>query len=162
MMQNTPMKTVKDIPLSQLVELLGPYGLEIQIVADGSAIPGSYWGDEEAGLIGSRLLLRDDTPVHSALHEACHYICMDQQRKEALHTDAGGTDVEENAVCYLQILLADKMPSYSSGEAMQDMDSWGYSFRNGSAKSWFESDAEDAVEFLLERDLHCVKNQQCE
>lgn len=147
-MQNTAMKTVKDIPLSQLVELLTPFGLELEMVADGSEIPGSFWGDEEAGLIKNRLLLRADTPIHSALHESCHYICMDQQRKETVHTDAGGTDVEENAVCYLQIQLAEKMPSYSSAEAMADMDEWGYSFRNGSAKSWFESDAEDAVEFL--------------
>lgn len=152
-MQNTAMKTVKDIPISELVELLGVYGLEIESVADGESIPGSYWGDEEAGLIKNKLLLRDDTPIHSALHEACHYMCMDELRKATVHTDAQGTDVEENAVCYLQIVLADKMPSYSSAEAMADMDEWGYSFRNGSAKSWFESDAEDAIEFLKSRDL---------
>jgi hypothetical protein len=152
-MQNTAMKTVKDIPLSQLVELLGPYGLELEVVAEGVEIPGSYWGDEEAGLIRNRLLLRNDTPIHSALHEGCHYICMDQQRKQSVHTDAGGSDIEENAVCYLQIQLAARMASYSSIEAMADMDEWGYSFRNGSAQSWFESDAEDAVEFLKENDL---------
>lgn len=156
LVQNTAMKTVKDIPLTELVELLGPFGLKLERVADGVEIPGSYWGDEEAGLIKNRLLLRNDTPIHSALHEACHYICMDPQRKESVHTDAGGTDIEENAVCYLQIQLADKMESYSSSEAMADMDEWGYSFRNGSAKSWFESDAEDAVEFLKSNSLWIV------
>ena len=54
--------------------------------------------------------MRDDTPVHSALHEACHYICMDKQRRNDLDTDAGGGYEEENGVCYLQILLADHLP----------------------------------------------------
>lgn len=30
----------------------------------------------------------------------------------------------------------------------RDMDSWGYSFRLGSARTWFNEDADDAVEFL--------------
>lgn len=155
------MKTVNDIPISQLVELLGPYGLEIKTVANGEEIPGSYWGDEEAGLIKNLLLVRGDTPVHSALHEACHYICMDEQRKATVHTDAGGSDVEENAVCYLQIQLADRMKSYSAAESMADMDEWGYSFRNGSAKSWFESDAEDAIAFLKKHYIW-LNSEQCE
>ena len=29
-----------------------------------------------------------------------------------------------------------------------DMDAWGYSFRLGSSRAWFEQDAEDAVEWL--------------
>ena len=36
---------------------------------------------------------------------------------------------------------------------MQDMDSWGYSFRLGSAQAWFERDAEDARHWLLLRDV---------
>ena len=32
---------------------------------------------------------------------------------------------------------------------MQDMDTWGYTFRLGSARAWFEQDAEDAREWLL-------------
>jgi hypothetical protein len=31
----------------------------------------------------------------------------------------------------------------------QDMDAWGYSFRLGSAKAWFEEDAQDAKQWLL-------------
>ncbi len=87
--------------------LLRRYGLRVEWTPDGSAIPGSYWGDREAGLIGERLWVRDDTPVHSALHEAGHAICMDAERRALLHTDAGGECIEENGVCYLQILLAD-------------------------------------------------------
>ncbi len=36
---------------------------------------------------------------------------------------------------------------------MQDMDSWGYTFRLGSARAWFEQDAEDARAWLEERNL---------
>ncbi|VAW82508.1 FIG01181932: hypothetical protein, partial [hydrothermal vent metagenome] len=103
-----------------------------------------------AGLVGTQLLLRDDTPVHSALHEACHFICMTPDRREGLHTDAGGDYDEENAVCYLQILLAGLLPEVGRERMMADMDAWGYSFRLGSTKAWFERDAEDAREWLIE------------
>ena len=126
--------------------LLARWGQALEPVADGQAIPGSFWGESEAGLIGHRLFARGDTPIHSVLHEACHYICMSPQRRERLHTDAGGRDpVEENATCYLQCLLADHLPGYSRARMFRDMDAWGYSFRTGSAKSWFEQDAEEAL-----------------
>jgi hypothetical protein len=37
---------------------------------------------------------------------------------------------------------------------MADMDAWGYSFRLGSTRAWFENDAEDARAFLAARSLH--------
>ncbi|NIS90685.1 MAG: hypothetical protein GTN98_11520, partial [Woeseiaceae bacterium] len=49
--------------------------------------------------------MRSDTPVHSLLHETCHIICMSRERRAELETDAGGDDLEEAAVCYLQVLL---------------------------------------------------------
>lgn len=133
--------------------LLAGYGLEIVEVAAGEAIPGSYWGDDEAGLIADRLYVRPDTPLHSVLHEACHYICMDAERRARLHTDAGGDHGEENAVCYLQIVFADRIPGFGSHRCMRDMDAWGYTFRLGSARAWFEGDAEDAVEELRRRGI---------
>ena len=134
-------------------ELLSRYQLElIDSLADES-IPGSFWGDEEAGLIENRLYCRDDTPVHSALHEACHYICMDQQRRDGLHTDAGGGYDEENGVCYLQILLADSVKEMGRDRMFSDMDEWGYSFRLGSARKWFNEDAEDAIQWLSQYGL---------
>lgn len=133
--------------------LLARYGLVLEQVPHGRDIPGSYWGDEEAGLIGRRLLARRDTPVHSILHEACHFICMDPQRRDDLHTDAGGDDLEECAVCYLQIALAAALPGLGAARMLTDMDCWGYSFRLGSARAWFETDAEDARAWLLERGL---------
>ena len=36
---------------------------------------------------------------------------------------------------------------------MQDMDSWGYSFRLGATRRWFEEDADDARAWLLEHGL---------
>jgi hypothetical protein len=36
---------------------------------------------------------------------------------------------------------------------MRDMDAWGYSFRLGSAKAWFEVDADDARQWLLDQGL---------
>ena len=74
---------------------------------------------------------------------------MDKQRRLELHTDAGGDYDEENAVCYLSILLAEALPGYSSRIMMKDMDQWGYTFRLGSAHDWFEQDAEDARKWLL-------------
>ncbi len=136
--------------LDALRRLLGPYGLQIGQVARGDAIPGSYWGDSEAGLVGDTLFLRDDTPLHSALHEACHYVCMDARRRGTLHTDAGGDVAEENAVCYLQGLFADTLPAYDRLRLFADMDAWGYSFRLGCARLWFERDAMDARSWLLE------------
>ncbi len=116
-------------------------------------IPGSYWHEDEAGIIGLRVLVRHDTPLHSILHEGCHTICMDQQRRAVLHTDAGGEYAEEDAVCYLQILLADLIPGFGRERMWQDMDAWGYTFRLGSAQRWFQEDAEDAREWLVQHGL---------
>ncbi|WP_245586137.1 elongation factor P hydroxylase [Solimonas soli] len=128
--------------------LLEPLGLRIAPVADGETIPGSYWGECEAGLIGDTLYLRGDTPVHSALHEASHWLCADEARRATLHTNAGGDDVEEHAVCYLECLLAARLPGYSQARCFADMDAWGYHFVLGSARAWFERDAEDAIAWL--------------
>ena len=137
----------------QLQQLLKPYHIEIVHVAADQTIPGSFFGEREAGLIGNQLYLREDTPVHSALHEAGHYICMDPQRRSTLHTDAEGDYDEENGVCYLQILLADHLDNMDSMQMMRDMDRWGYSFRLGSARSWFEQDADDARDWLLRHNI---------
>lgn len=138
-----------ELPAGELTTLLGRYRLHLQPVAGNQVIPGSYWGDSEAGLIGATLYLRPDTPVHSALHEACHYVCMDGRRRRRLDTDAGGDYAEENAVCYLQILLAGQLPDVGQARVLADMDAWGYSFRLGSAAAWFRYDADDARQWLL-------------
>jgi len=133
--------------------LLQQLGLNLQLVDANAEIPGSFWGDEEAGLIQNSIYGRADTPVHSFMHEACHYVCMDEQRRLHLHTNAGGSSDEENAVCYLQILLADALPGFGRDTMFNDMDAWGYSFRLGSVKRWFNEDAEDARQWLEARHL---------
>lgn len=142
-----------DINPGTLGELLDRYRLMITRVDDDDSIPGSFWGDEEAGLIGNTLYYRSDTPIHSVLHEAGHYICMDERRRQSLDTDAGSDDCEENAVCYLQVILADQLDEMGRNRMFADMDSWGYSFRLGSSRCWFESDADDAIQWLRQRQL---------
>jgi hypothetical protein len=131
--------------------LLSQLGLELQAVPDNDPIPGSFWGECEAGLIGTTVYARADTPVHSLLHEASHLLVMPPERREAVHTDATDSVPEEDAACCLQILLAEHLPRVGSLRLMADMDAWGYSFRLGSARAWFEQDAEDARQFLRER-----------
>lgn len=132
--------------------LLAQYGLKLTQSESKQPIPGSFWGDDEAGLVGDLIYVRADTPVHSLLHESCHYICMTPTRRAALHTNAGGTVLEECAVCYLQVLLAESL-GVTRELLFRDMDSWGYSFRLGSAEQWFSYDAEDALVWLLEHKL---------
>lgn len=142
-----------DIGFGAARELLAGYGLALVEIGPGEPIPGSYWGEREAGLIGSTVYARADTPVHSLLHEACHLIVLPPERRASVHTDASDSQAEEDATCYLQILLADALPGVGGERLMADMDAWGYSFRLGSARAWFDTDAEDARDFLRARGL---------
>lgn len=146
------MHRCRETDRSQLARLLERCGLTLAWVADGAAIPGSYWGESEAGIVEHTVTVRTDTPLHSALHEAAHVICMDAERRERLHTDAGGDFAEEDAVCYLQIVLAGEL-GLSVEAICADMDEWGYTFRLGSAQAWFERDAEDARAWLVRHGL---------
>ena len=146
-------RRLQDADQAGVATVIGKYGLSLVEVADEAPIPGSFWGDEEAGLIGNEIFARGDTPVHSILHETCHFVCMDQARRGGIHTNAGGDYDEENAVCYLQILLSENMSEMGMQRMFDDMDHWGYSFRLGSARKWFEQDAEDALQWLLKYGL---------
>jgi hypothetical protein len=137
----------------ELLVLLERFQLDLVLVAPEEVIPGSFWGEREAGLIGSKLYARLDTPVHSVLHESAHFICMTPERRAGLDTNAGGDDAEESAVCYLQILMADVLRNVGTTRMLSDMDEWGYSFRLGSAARWFAEDAEDARAWLLGQGL---------
>lgn len=147
------MLTLADIGFDAAGALLASQGLALVQTPDGEAIPGSFWGDEEAGLVGCSVYARRDTPVHSLLHEACHLLVMPLERRAAVHTDATDSVAEEDAACYLQIVLSDALPGVGRDRLMADMDAWGYSFRLGSTRAWFEHDAEDAHAFLAARGL---------
>ena len=131
-----------------VLELTRRYGAELRQLSPGAALPGSFWGESEAGLRGNELYVRADTPLHSLLHELSHYVCMSPERRASLDRDAGGDDDEECAVCYLQILLADELPMLGRDRMFEDMDAWGYTFRLGSSRAWFERDAADACIWL--------------
>jgi hypothetical protein len=142
---------VADVDAQQVRSLLARFGLHLVAVDSSQQIPGSYWGESEAGLIHHRLYYREDTPLQSVLHEASHYICMDALRRSVLDTDAGGDYDEENAVCYLQIVLADLIEGLGRERMLADMDAWGYTFRLGSARAWFEQESTEAKQWLVQR-----------
>ena len=147
------MLTLADIGFDAPAALLARYGLQLARVADGEAIPGSYWGDCEAGLIGTSVHARADTPVHSLLHEAAHLIVLPPERRAAVHTDATDSIEEEDAVCVLQALLGDALPGIGRDRILADMDAWGYTFRLGTAKAYVEQDADTAWQWLATRGL---------
>lgn len=148
-MNHASVQRVADVGFALLAAECRAIGLECRLVADDEPIPGSYWGESEAGLIGAQLFIRADTPVHSVLHEASHFVCMDAARRDVLHRDAGGDHAEEDGVCYLQILWAGLIAAVGQQRMLQDMDRWGYTFRLGSAAAWFEVDAAEAREWLI-------------
>jgi hypothetical protein len=135
-----------------VTRLLLRFELVLRVVADATQIPGSFWGESEAGLRGQTLFARLDTPLHSILHESAHFVCMTPERRVGLDRDAGGDDAEESAVCYLQIVLAEQLP-VSRELICADMDEWGYSFRLGSSLRWFVDDAHDSRRWLQDQGI---------
>lgn len=150
---STRVMCVDEVEWSDLSGLLEGFGLHLHRVAAGERIPGSYWGEPEAGIIASDVYVRADTPIHSLLHEACHLIVLPPDQRAQVHTDATDSVAEEDATCALQIILADRIPGVGRDRLMTDMDAWGYTFRLGSARAWFEQDAEDAKGWLQQRGL---------
>lgn len=149
----TAVLALADIDSRQVAALLARHGLTLERVPEGDPIPGSYWGEPEAGVIGENVYARADTPVHSVLHEACHLIVAAPERRQRIHTDASDSQAEEDACCYLQIVLGDSLAGVGRARIMSDMDAWGYTFRLGSAQAWFEHDADDARAWLIAHGL---------
>jgi hypothetical protein len=147
------MLTLAHISTADVEALLARHALQLQLVPDGEPIPGSYWGECEAGIIGTTVYARSDTPVHSLLHEAAHLIVLPPERRAQVHTDATDSIEEEDAVCVLQAVLGDELPGVGRDCILADMDEWGYTFRLGSARAYFEHDSEAAWQWLAERGL---------
>lgn len=144
----TPVLRLGDIAPAPVAALLARYGLRLERVADGAPIPGSYWGEPEAGIVGATVYARGDTPVHSLLHEAAHLIVLPPERRARVHTDATDSVEEEDAVCVLQVLLGDALPGVGAERVLADMDAWGYTFRLGSARAYVREDAAEAWTWL--------------
>ncbi len=149
--QATDVLRLGDGLLPGTTALLGEFGLALAYVAADAAIPGSYWGEPEAGLSGGRVWARPDTPLHSLLHEAAHVLCMDGARRARLERDAGGDFDEENAVCCLQLVLAGRLGCAT--RLMADMDRWGYTFRLGSTAAWYRDEADAPRAWLCRHGL---------
>jgi hypothetical protein len=147
------MLTLADTGFDVPAALLARYGLRLARVDDGAPIPGSYWGEPEAGLVGSDVHARADTPLHSLLHEAAHLIVLPPERRRHVHTDATDSIQEEDAACVLQALLGEALPGVGAARILADMDAWGYTFRLGSAAAYFEHDADAAWTWLQARGL---------
>ena len=147
------MLTLADIDEAAVAALLRRYGLTLARVPDGAPIPGSYWGDPEAGIIGATVHARGDTPVHSLLHEAAHLIVLPPAQRAQVHTDATDSVEEEDAVLVLQALLGDALPGAGAARVLADMDAWGYTFRLGSAAVYVQRDADAAWAWLQARGL---------
>ena len=145
------MLTLGDIDERSVAALLARYDLALVRVPDGAPIPGSYWGEPEAGIIGTTVYARGDTPAHSLLHEAAHLIVLPPERRAQVHTDATDSVEEEDAVLVLQVLLGDRLPGVGKDRVLADMDAWGYTCRRGSARAYCERDAEDAWAWLQAR-----------
>lgn len=144
---------VAQIDLADLQSLLASVGLRLVLEPDGASIPGSYWGEPEAGIIGQDVHVRLDTPIHSVLHEAAHLAVAAAEGRHDIHTDASDSTIEEDATCFLEIIWAGLLPGVGRDRIFADMDAWGYTFRAGSAKAWFTGDAEDAEAWLVARGL---------
>src|SRR5688572_13357786 len=149
----TDVLVLADIAFDDAVALLSRFGLALERIADAVAIPGSFWGEPEAGIVGNTVHARADTPVHSLLHEAAHLIVLPPERRALVHTDATDSIEEEDAVLVLQALLADALPGVGRARILADMDAWGYTFRLGSARAYVEHDADSAWQWLAERGL---------
>ena len=142
-----------EIQLEPVIALLSRYDLRLNLHPDGAPIPGSYWGEPEAGLVGNTVHARADTPVHSLLHEAAHLIVAPPERRATIHTDASDSIEEEDAVCVLQSLLGAALPGVGANRVLADMDAWGYTFRLGSARAYVEGDADAAWAWLQQAGL---------
>lgn len=144
---------IAEVDLADVRQLLASVRLEFILEPDHAPIPGSYWGEPEAGIIGRCVHARLDSPVHSVLHEAAHLAVAAAEGRHDIHTDASDSTIEEDATCYLEIIWAERLTGVGRERILSDMDAWGYTFRLGSAKRWFEEDAEDARAWLAERGL---------
>jgi len=75
---------------------------DFRLVAACEIIPGSYWGEREAGLMGSKIFARLTRPyIRAARGGPFHLHDAGAARPDWI--PMRGDHAEENAVCYLKI-----------------------------------------------------------
>ena len=89
------MLLISDLSLNSIAALLGKFKLSVDLMPDDATINGSYWGEPEAGIVGNRVLVRRDTPVHSLLHETCHIVCMTPERRQRFKGDGNAEEIQD-------------------------------------------------------------------
>lgn len=156
----TDVLRVRDLAPDVLKRFAAGVGVAVAEVEPQEPIPSTFWGEPEAGVAGTEVWVREDTPLHSLLHEVSHVLCARAAGREAFVRDAGGDDIEECAVCYLQVILANVLSPMTRSRMWADMDRWGYSFREGSARAWFFGDGCDGRDWLLDKGLIALGEDQ--
>jgi len=63
---STDVLTLEQIDVEFVELMLRSYGLDLVRVDENAPIPGTYWGEPEAGLIGNAIYARGDTPGEGA------------------------------------------------------------------------------------------------
>ena len=134
---------LRDIGFDDVAALLARYGLAARARRRRRADPRQLLGRTRSRPDRPRVHARDDTPVHSLLHEAAHLIVLPPERARRAyrrHRFGRGRRRRLRAA-----VAARRRPARRRPRAlMADMDAWGYTFRLGSARAYFERDAEDA------------------
>ena len=74
----------------------------------------------------------------------------------------GGSDPEEVAVCYLQVLLADAIPGFGRERMFQDMDAWEWAWSAGRISPLFFTSPSAVVNrFQIEWTEGRLKQEEC-
>lgn len=147
---------VGDIVFVDVQCLFVVYGFWLYYVVFGELIFGSYWGELEVGIIVSNVYVCDDMFVYLMLYEVCYLIVLLLEWCVQVYIDVIDLVVEEDVICYLQIVLVGQLFGVGSQWLMVDMDVWGYMYWLGFMKVWFEQDVEDVKVWLVECGLLVV------
>lgn len=133
-----------------VVVLFVCFDLWFECVVDGELIFGSFWGDEEVGIIGIIVYVCGDMLVYLLLYEVCYLIVLLLECCVVVYIDVIDLIEEEDVICYLQIVLVDVFLGVGCDWLMVDMDVWGYLFWFGLICVWFEQDVENVCQFLFD------------
>lgn len=129
------MKSISEIDIDQLIELLSRYQVKLKVLHKKDKIPYSFFGGKEPGVKGSTIYASPDSPVQGVLHELGHLAMIPMRLRHKVKEDvsrlysiSGKRDREnEEGACVLQICLAPYLTGYGGRQQMlQDMNDTNY------------------------------------